>query len=126
MHGAAAVAGCIVAGAYAGSLGGAVGSLGKDEPRAPASARRQKGSFPEALVGQCSTAPILPAGVEQSTAASSREREVLRGKCPVEQLVDHRVDVIGAPVLVVEVVGVLPDVERKERNRAVRKGDLGA
>src|SRR4051812_44406602 len=35
-------------------------------------------------------------------------REVLGREFPVEQIVDHSVDVIGATILIVEIVGVLP------------------
>src|SRR5688572_4657327 len=34
-------------------------------------------------------------------------------------MLDERVGVIGAPVLVVEVIGVLPDIEREQRDLAV-------
>jgi len=48
-------------------------------------------------------------------------REVLGGEVPVEVLVDHRLEVVGPLVLVIEVVGVLPHVDRQQRNEvAVR------
>src|SRR6266566_8855350 len=39
-------------------------------------------------------------------------REILRGKFPVEQFVDDRGDVIRALILVVKIIGMLPDVDR--------------
>src|SRR5688572_11408509 len=49
--------------------------------------------------------------------------EVAVGEVPADEMPDHRVGVVGAPVLVVEVVGVLPHVEREQRDLAV--GDRG-
>jgi hypothetical protein len=59
--GAAAVAGGIAAGAYAGSLAGAVGSLGKDEPRAARPIQRPAGVV---------VAVLAPTPVERERAAS--------------------------------------------------------
>ena len=42
-------------------------------------------------------------------------RKVLCGEVPVHQLVEESADEIGTPVLIVEVVGVLPDVTGEER-----------
>lgn len=40
--------------------------------------------------------------------------QVLGGEIPVEQIVDHRLEVIGPQVLAVEVVGVLPEVDHQQ------------
>src|SRR5206468_3372860 len=54
-----------------------------------------------------------------STCPATRERlspgEVLCGKVPVEKIADQRIDVIPTPILVVEVVRMLPDVDRQQR-----------
>jgi len=36
--------------------------------------------------------------------------EILGCKTPVEQVVDHGCDIVGATVLIVEIVGVFPDI----------------
>src|SRR5438552_3587773 len=46
--------------------------------------------------------------------------ELLLGPGPVEQVLDHRLHEFGPAVLVVEVVRVLPHVDRKERRGAHR------
>src|SRR5215831_19513349 len=55
----------------------------------------------------------------------SGEREVLRCKIPVEELVDYRLDMVGTEILVIEVVRVLPDVDREQRDLAARERQLG-
>ena len=47
------------------------------------------------------------------------------GELPVEQLVDHRVDEIGAAVLIVQVVGVLPNIHGEEARLLARHGRVG-
>ena len=47
------------------------------------------------------------------------------GEFPVRKLVEHGVDVIDAPVLVIEVIGMLPDIDGQERPRAVRERRFG-
>ena len=43
--------------------------------------------------------------------------EILRHKLPVQQVVDDRHDGVLSAVLIVEVVGMLPDIEREKRCR---------
>ena len=40
--------------------------------------------------------------------------EVSRSEFPVDQVVENRMHVVGTPVLVVEVVRMLPDVDRQQ------------
>jgi len=47
--------------------------------------------------------------------------EIFRGKLPVDQLVQDRMHMVRAPVLVVEIVGVFPDVDRQQRLEALRQ-----
>src|SRR6266567_4544705 len=49
-----------------------------------------------------------------ATARSSAASEILGSEFPVEELVDHGLRVIGAAVLIIEVVRVLPDIDRQE------------
>jgi hypothetical protein len=68
-------------------------------------------------------APVVPLqGTGTSCAALS---PVLRHEVPVDELVDHSVEVRRAAVLVVEIVRVLPDVERQERLLALRERHFG-
>src|SRR5271163_554942 len=46
--------------------------------------------------------------------------EVLCHKFPIRQLVDHRVDMISALVLIIEIVRMFPDIDRQQRFQAVR------
>src|SRR6266496_2467893 len=57
-------------------------------------------------------APRQQAGPRQG--GSSAASEILGGEFPVEELVDNGLRVIGAPVLIIEVVRVLPDIDRQE------------
>ncbi len=68
--------------------------------------------------------PAVPR-LRRTAVRASALGQVLGGEVPVEQLVDHRIDVVGTPVLVVEVVGVLPDVDRQQRLLALGERDLG-
>ena len=36
---------------------------------------------------------------------------ILGGKIPIQQLVDHRVNIIGATILIVQIIGMLPHVD---------------
>src|SRR5262245_18419836 len=56
----------------------------------------------------------------------SGERDVLRCKIPVEELVDYRLDIVGTEILGIEVVRVLPDVDGEQRDLAARERQLGA
>src|SRR6266705_2036942 len=49
-----------------------------------------------------------------ATGRSSAASEILGSEFPVEELVDHGLRVIGAAVLIIEVVRVLPDIDRQE------------
>src|SRR5512144_268339 len=80
----------------------------------------------DAVAGRrASPSPKLHATRNNLQRAASRQREILRGEVPVEQLVDQRVHVIVTPVLVIEVVGMLPHVDREERNLPSRERHLG-
>ena len=46
--------------------------------------------------------------------------EVLLGKIPIEQLVDDRFEEIRPPVLVIEIIGMLPNVDGKQTVLAFR------
>src|SRR5258708_10877209 len=50
--------------------------------------------------------------------------EILRGKFPIGELVEHRVDVIGAPILVVKIVGMLPYVNRQQNPHPLSQGSI--
>src|SRR2546430_7889478 len=39
--------------------------------------------------------------------------QIFGGKIPVEEFVDHGLDIVGPPILVIEVIGVLPDIDGK-------------
>src|SRR3546814_13985912 len=41
--------------------------------------------------------------------------EILGGEIPVEQLVDHRVHIVGADILAVDVVSMFPHVDHEQR-----------
>ena len=49
-----------------------------------------------------------------STPTLPHTREVLCSEVPVHKVVEESADEIGAPVLIVEIVGVFPDVAGKE------------
>src|SRR5688572_29639469 len=51
--------------------------------------------------------------------------QVALGELPVEQVVDDGGDVRRATFMVIEVVGVLPDVDREQRMAAVGDGRVG-
>src|SRR3546814_7103077 len=64
-----------------------------------------------------------PSGAPGGSPVSSRAlsqalkfsgAEVLRREVPVHQMVEEGLDEVGAPVLIVEIVGVLPDVRSEE------------
>ncbi len=55
----------------------------------------------------------------------NRSAEVCVDEIPVDQLADDRGQVIGPAVLVIEIVGVLPDVKGEERFLAVNDGGVG-
>src|ERR671912_623146 len=52
-------------------------------------------------------------------------REVRGGELPVDQVLEPGLDVCRPGVLEVEVVGVLPDVEREQRGLAVLEREVG-
>src|SRR6266478_8216885 len=51
--------------------------------------------------------------------------EILRGKFPIGELVEHGVDVIGAPILVVKIVGMLPYVNRQQNPHPLGQRRIG-
>src|SRR5450631_514666 len=74
--------------------------------------------------------PDLVAWLRRLALPWSRFLELLGREVPVEKAVDHGLHEFGAAILVVDVVRVLPDVEREERGRphrerigGVRSGD---
>ena len=44
-------------------------------------------------------------------------QKVALRKLPVNELVQHTLDVLCAPILIVEVIGVLPDVDGQDRDQ---------
>src|SRR3546814_14622758 len=75
-----------------------------------------------------------PSGAPGGSPVSSRAlsqalkfsgAEVLRREVPVHQMVEEGLDEVGAPVLIVEIVGVLPDVAGEDWRLAVRQGGVG-
>src|SRR3546814_5687463 len=50
--------------------------------------------------------------------------EILGGEIPVEQLIDHRVHIVGADILAVDVVSMFPHVDHEQRLDA--RDQLGA
>src|SRR5487761_772498 len=95
------------------------------EPAANKRARSSAGDCPK-TVAQTTTAG-RPAVAYASEPASRRSAppKIFGGKIPVEQLVDYSIDVVGAPVLVIEVIGVLPHVDRQQRRLALGERNLG-
>src|SRR5438477_12914656 len=53
--------------------------------------------------------------------ARLRLRQVLRREVPIDQVIEKRLHEIRAAVLVIEVVGVLPDIAGEERGLAERE-----
>src|SRR5271165_6865597 len=51
-------------------------------------------------------------------------KQIRRGKFPIRQLIDHRVDVIGPPVLVVQIIGVFPHIDHHQRPYSSRKWSI--
>lgn len=51
--------------------------------------------------------------------------QVLGGKLPIDQFADYRVDIICPAVLVIEVVGMLPDIDGNKRLQSCRQGRVG-
>src|SRR4051794_30380375 len=60
-----------------------------------------------------------------SRIPGSGVREILFGEAPIEKLVDYSLDVVGAPILVVEVVRMLPYVDRQQWRLSFDEGDFG-
>src|SRR5579859_7626866 len=86
---------------------------------------RSRGLTPRRVFPQCSRRRPPP----RRSRAASGPGEVLRRKLPVDELLEQRVHVIGAPVLVVQIVGMLPHVDREQRlrtggDRRLRVGGL--
>ena len=50
---------------------------------------------------------------------SSGAGQILVHEVPIDQVVQEGLDEVGPPVLVVEIVSMLPDVDRQERRLAV-------
>ena len=48
----------------------------------------------------------------------------MQGKLPVDELVDQCIDVVGTPVLVIQIVGVLPHINGQQRLQAGRLGQI--
>jgi hypothetical protein len=46
--------------------------------------------------------------------------KVFGGKSPVQMLADDRLDVIRAAILIVEIVGMFPDIDDEERTQVGR------
>lgn len=42
-------------------------------------------------------------------------------KAPIDQLIEHRIDIIRAPVLIIEVICMFPDIDRQEGTHAFRQ-----
>src|SRR5262245_1076125 len=61
-------------------------------------------------LGSCSCFMPSPGDALRAAGASGAGRQVLGGEIPVDQVLEERRDVVGAPVLEVEIVGVLPDI----------------
>ena len=39
--------------------------------------------------------------------------KVLCREIPVNQFIQHRIDIVGAAVLIIQVIGVFPDIDRQ-------------
>ena len=120
-----------------GALGGVFGAAlrlvpGYTEEWVREPVLRERGRLPDRLGAAVRRAVRLrlargerrPAGGLRLRPASSSYglAEVLGRELPVQELVEDHVDVVGAAVAVVDVVGVLPDVDRDERLLA-RRGE---
>ena len=71
---------------------------------------------------------VLSAPVNRVKAATCRRlgaREILCGEFPVEQFVDYRCDVIRTLILIIEIIGMLPDVDRQQRSEALGQRQFG-
>jgi hypothetical protein len=72
----------------------------------------------------CSSQVKMPAG-----AQAGRIQKILRqafvDKIPVDELVDHRGQIIRAAVLIIEIIGVFPDVQRQKGLEAVSDRRIG-
>src|SRR5258708_7535770 len=64
-------------------------------------------------------------GTCQVEETSFLRRKILRDKVPVGQLVEPGGDVVRAPVLIVEIVGMLPDVDGEEAFHPLRHWRIG-
>ena len=83
-------------------------------PRARARARAQQR---ETAVTKSAPRPTLP-----SSSLPARRGVALPDHAPVDELVDEGLNKVRAPVLVVQVVRVLPDVHGEERDLARLQG----
>src|SRR5437588_746796 len=64
-------------------------------------------------------------GSAPTCANGSGFRQLFGSKVPIEELVDHRVDVIGTAVLVIEIIRVLPHIDGEQRLLAFGEGYFG-
>src|SRR5258708_39782432 len=55
------------------------------------------------------------------TSGFARVLEHLRHMVPVDQMLDERLEIVGPPVAIVDVVGVLPDVAAENGRRSVHQ-----
>src|SRR5438552_6296925 len=83
---------------------------------------------PAARMPRAQKQAALSAPVNRVKAATCRRlgaREILCGEFPVEQFVDYRCDVIRALILIIEIIGMLPDVDRQQRSEALGQRQFG-
>ena len=70
-------------------------------------------------------APATAGAERKRDSVESGGRQVGRHEVPVHQLVEEGADVVGAAVLVVEVVSVLPYIHGEQRLLAMGQGQIG-
>src|SRR5450631_1942966 len=78
-------------------------------------AMRHMGDYRETF--EVGIMPDLEGLLRRLAFARARLLELLGREIPVEKLADHGLHELGAAIFVVDVVRVLPDVERQERSR---------
>src|SRR5690242_9036815 len=85
------------------------------DPRDPA--RRTRGVAEKGHGRRGAAGRLMPF----ATGLLRRRREHLADVVPVHQVVEERLEVIGAPVAVIDVIGVLPYVAAEDRRGAVHQ-----
>src|ERR1700681_5087963 len=89
--------------------------------RTEAGNRKHDRSMPRCPCKRKGGSSMLPPSIHWLSPKASGLREQLVDIFPVDEIIDERLQIIRAAVAIIDVVGMLPDVDAEDRGRAMHQ-----